>query len=305
MFHEQFGVNVDALLGPIVPVNGHKVIPGVVVRRRVVAQIPVSAARTIRGESHFPTTGPAKLPASTAVAALGYPRLPVTVRILLDPSGNRKGRASREHGLTLLVVDVDVMVACSEVKGFSAAERRIRGERTTDHRAIVLIARGITGIVLIEQPLTQQTDPARGVEPIDSGNHFQIRTVVECRGNFLVRMPGNQSVRGTPFVSQVTLDFLAFRSSQETVEDKNLGNVSLEEIALRKIFPTELDVENGFVGVEKLEDFGGKTIHTARQKVEFARTEDAGSQPAEFGIQPAFALSDDKNTYLSAHALDG
>ena len=105
-------------------------------------------------------------------------------------------------------------------------------------------------------------------------------------------------------MSQVALHLLAFGQSQIAVENEDLGNVSLEEIALRKIFPTQLDVHDRLVGVQN-EDLGSKTVHAARKKIEFTRTKNTGGLSTGLPIHATLALGDDKSTDFSAQALDG
>ena len=88
-------------------------------------------------------------------------------------------------------------------------------------------------------------------------------------------MTGRQGIGGSPFVSQVALHLLAFGQSQIAVENENLGNISLEEIALRKIFRPNLTLMIVLLASKNLKIFA-ETVHAARKKIKFARTENTG-----------------------------
>ena len=106
----------------------------------------------------------------SAFAALGDPWLPVAVGFFLDPCADAELGTTAEDGLSLAVVDVDVLVAV-QVYGLARARVRFRYVCGSVGSAVIVVAGGIVEVAVVEKPLAEETVARRRIESFDALDH--------------------------------------------------------------------------------------------------------------------------------------
>ena len=200
-------VQVDSLLAAVVTVHGHQVVPLVVVHDRIGGRFPkvaVATSRSVGGKGNLVGNSLSQLPAPATFASLGDPWFPVAVGFFLHPRTDAELGPAAEYGLALAVVHVHVLVA---VQVYGLARTRVCFGYVCGAvgGAVIVVARGVVEVAVVEEPLAEQTVARRRVKPVNTLNHREYRAVVEARGHSLVRVRGKQAVGGAPLVGEIAL----------------------------------------------------------------------------------------------------